>query len=155
AGARGSARRSACGACRSSCRQGATSPVGRKAETICSDWPPTPDPSPPFFAWGEGNPAAAPCSSGRAGSLDAPGAEVGDEGGEDLSEVLRRRRRDKDLPRCGWGRVGGIAVENLRRLLLRCALDRLQARADPGELRRRVRSRRRRRQTDRPHGKKL
>jgi hypothetical protein len=112
--------------------------------------PPTPDPSPPRFAWGEGNPAAMPCCapSRRPGALDAAGAEVGNEGGEDLSEVLRRRRRDKDLPRCGWERVGGVAVENLRRLLLGRALDRLQARAHPGELRRRIRARRRRRQAD-------
>src|ERR1700736_2387991 len=80
------------------------------------------------------------CPSRRPGALDAAGAEVGNEGGEDLSEVLRRRRRDKELPRCGWKRVGGVAVENLCRLLLRRALDRLQARAHPGELRSRIRT---------------
>jgi hypothetical protein len=91
---------------------GACVPVG------AGEVPPTPDPSPPCFAWGEGNPAAMPCCapSRRPGALDAAGAEVGNEGGEDLSEVLRRRRRDKELPRCGWERVGGVAVENLRRL---------------------------------------
>src|ERR1043166_4896113 len=104
---------------------------------------------------GGGKPAAMPCSLSRPGALDAAGAEVGDEGGEDLGEVLRRRRRDKELPRCCGGGVGGIAVENLRRLFLRGALDRLQARADPGELRRRVRPRRRRRQADRSHAKEL
>src|SRR5262249_37568299 len=94
-------------------------------------------------------------SLSQAGALDPAGAEVGDEGGEDVSEVLRRRRRDKDLPRCGWERVGGIAVENLHRLFLRRALDRLQAGANPGELRRWVRPRRRWRQADGFHGRVL
>jgi hypothetical protein len=42
---------------------------------------------------------ARPCPLCRAGALDAAGAEVGDEGGKDIGEVLRRRRRDKELPR--------------------------------------------------------
>src|SRR5262249_56239153 len=99
---------------------------------------------------GEGRACGAWVS--RSGAFDATGAEVGNEGGKDCCEVLRRRRRDKELPRCGWGRVGGVAVENLRRLFLRGALDRLQAGANPGELRRRIRSRRRRRQGNGFHG---
>jgi hypothetical protein len=88
---------------------------------------PTPDPTPP--------------RASRAG------------GGEPRGRAAAPiRRRDKDLPRCGWGRVGRVAVEDLRRLLLGRPLDRLQAGPDPGELRRRIRSRRRRRQGNWLHG---
>ena len=48
---------------------------------------------------GRGGAVAPPCPLSRAGELDAAGAEVGDEGGKDIGEVLRRRRRDKELPR--------------------------------------------------------
>src|SRR5215475_8034602 len=53
----------------------------------------------------------------------------------------------------GWERVAGVAVENLRRLLLRGAFDRRQARANPGERRRRGGPRRRQRQADGFHGR--